>query len=139
MRFGLSPQCRLLHGACQERRDLRAGAGGVRIEASAAHAGGNAVLHGPSHGLRIVAVGGNVSKRGRTAQRRLAHGPPQHRHHLGAVDGAIGVRAVGNALGLGPVLSAFVPSVAAPPLRSASFWRARIVHSCARVVELLGA
>ena len=26
-----------------------------------------------------------------------------------------------------------------PPLRSASFCRAKIVHSCARVVELLGA
>ena len=35
-----------LHGACQERGDLRAGAGTVGIELSAAHAGGDAVFHG---------------------------------------------------------------------------------------------
>ena len=96
MRSGLSPRCRLLHGACQERGDLAAGAGGVRIELSVAHAGGDAAFDGPCHGLRVVAVGGNVSKRGRTARRRLALGPPQHRHHLGTVDSGVGVRAVRN-------------------------------------------
>ena len=96
-----------LHGACQKRGDLRAGAGGSWVEATAAHAGGDAVLHGPGHGLRVVAVSGNVGKAGRTARHRLARGPPQHRHHLGAVDGAVGVRAVGNALILRPILRLF--------------------------------
>ena len=36
-----------LHGACQERGDLRAGAGTGGVEMTVAHAGGNAVFHGP--------------------------------------------------------------------------------------------
>ena len=81
------------------------------------HAGGNAVLHGPSHGLRVIAVSGNIGEVRRTTRRGLAHGPPQHRHHLGAVDGGVGVRAVGNALVLGPVLGLFVPDAAAAQVR----------------------
>ena len=76
-----------LHGAYQERGDLRSRAGGGGVEVTAAHAGGDAVLHGPRHGLRVVAVSGDVGKARRTARHRLARGPPQHRHHLGAVDG----------------------------------------------------
>ena len=102
-----------LHGACQERGDLSAGAGGVGVETAAAHTGGNAVLDGPGHSLRIVAVSGNVSKAGAAARRRLTHGPPQHGDHLSAVDGGVGLRAVGNALILGPQLRLFVPSIAA--------------------------
>lgn len=82
------------------------------------HAGGNAVLHGPSHGLRVIAVSGNIGEVRRTTRRGLAHGPPQHRHHLGAVDGGVVVRAVGNALVLGPVLCLFVPGVTAVQVRA---------------------
>ena len=82
------------------------------------HAGGNAVLHGPSHGLRVIAVSGNIGEVRRTARRGLAHGPPQHRHHLGAGDGGVGVRAVGNALVLGPILCLFVPGVTAGQVRA---------------------
>ena len=106
-----------LHGACQERGDLRSRAGGGGVEVTAAHAGGDAVLHGPRHGLRVVAVSGDVGKARRTARHRLARGPPQHRHHLGAVDGGVGVRAVGNALVLGPILCLFVPDAAAGQVR----------------------
>ena len=105
-----------LHGACQKRGDLRAGAGGGGVEASAAHAGGDAAFHGPSHGLRVVAAGGNISKADLIRCRGLTHGAPQHGDHLGAVDGAVGVRAVGNALILGPQLRLFVPSIAASSL-----------------------
>ena len=63
-----------LHGACQERCDLRSRAGADGIELSVTNACGDAVLHGPSHGLRIVAVGGNVGKACRTARRGLTHG-----------------------------------------------------------------
>ena len=45
-----------LHGACQNRRDLHMGAGGGGVEASAAHAGGNAVLHGPRHRVCVVVI-----------------------------------------------------------------------------------
>ena len=107
-----------LHGACQERGDLRAGAGTGGVEMTVTHAGGNAVLHGPSHGLRVIAVSRNIGEVRRTARRGLAHGPPQHRHHLGAVDGGVGVRAVGNALVLGPILCLFVPSVTAGQVRA---------------------
>ena len=117
-----------LHGAYQERGDLRSRAGGGGVEVTAAHAGGDAVLHGPRHGLRVVAVSGDVGKARRTARHRLARGPPQHRHHLGAVDGGVVVAQ----------FCAFSNQVA-PLVKSASFCRARIVHSCARVVELLGA
>ena len=91
----------------------------------------------PSHGLRVVAVGGDVVKVRRTACRRLTHGAPQHGDHLGAVDGGVGSRAVGNALVLGPQLRLFVPVGAAE--RSVSFCRAKIVHSWARVAVALGA
>lgn len=43
-----------LHGACQERGDLRSRAGGGGVEAAAAHAGGHAVLHGPGHRARVI-------------------------------------------------------------------------------------
>ena len=45
-----------LHVTIQEGRDLAAGAGGVGIEAAAANAGGDAILDGPSHRLRVVAI-----------------------------------------------------------------------------------
>ncbi len=70
----------------QEGCDLAAGAGGIGIELAVANAGGDAVLDGSSHSLRIVAVGGNVSKAGAGGSGRLAHGAPQHGDHLGAVD-----------------------------------------------------
>ena len=108
---------RLLHVAIQEGRDLAAGAGGVGVETASAHTGGDAVFDGPSHGLRVVAVSGNVSKAGAADGGRLAHGAPQHGDHLGAVDGAVGVRAVGNALGLGPVLGVLEPGRAAGQIR----------------------
>lgn len=107
----------LLHVAIQEGCDLAAGAGGIGIELAVANAGGDAVLDGPSHGLRVVAVGGNVSKAGAGGSGRLAHGAPQHGDHLGAVDGGVGVRAVGNALVLGPILCLFVPDAAAGQVR----------------------
>ena len=116
MQFGLSP-LRLLHGACQERGDLGAGAGGGGVEAAAAHAGGDAVLHGPGHRACIVSVSGDVGKARRAARRRLALGPPQHRHHLRTVDGGVGVRAVGNTLGFRPILGLFVPDAAAAQVR----------------------
>ena len=106
-----------LHGACQERGNLRSRAGGGGVETTVAHAGGDAALHGPRHRLRVVSVSGDVDKARRTARRGLAHGPPQHRHHLGAVDGGVGVRAVRNALVLCPVLCLFVPSVTAGQVR----------------------
>ena len=56
----------------QECCDLCAGAGGVGVEASAAHAGGDAVGHGPGHRLCVVSVSGNVGKRGRSRRSRLA-------------------------------------------------------------------
>ena len=46
---GLCKMFRLLHVAIQEGRDLRAGAGTVGIELSAAHAGGDTVVRGPLH------------------------------------------------------------------------------------------
>ena len=49
----------LLHVAIQEGCNLAAGAGGIWIELAVANAGGDAVLDGPSHGLRVVAVGGS--------------------------------------------------------------------------------
>ena len=107
----------LLHVTIQEGRDLCTGAGGVGVEASAAHAGGDAVLHGPGHRLCVVSVSGNVGKVRRTARCRLAHGAPQHGDHLRAVDGAVGVRAVGNALGFRPILGLFVPDAAAGQVR----------------------
>ena len=106
-----------LHVAIQEGRDLAAGAGGVGVETTAANTGGNAVLDGPGHSLRVVAVSGNVSKAGAGGSGRLAHGAPQHGDHLGAVDGAVGVRTVGNALVLGPILCLFVPDAAASQVR----------------------
>ena len=106
-----------LHGACQERGDLRAGAGGGGVEATAADAGGDTVLDSPSYRPRVVSVSGDVDKVRRTARRRgLAHGPPQHGDHLGAVDGGVGLRAVGNTLILGPQLRLFVPVGAAGDL-----------------------
>ena len=107
----------LLHVTIQEGCDLAAGAGGVGVETTAANTGGNAVLDGPSHSLRVVAVSGNVSKAGVTARRRLTHGPPQHGDHLSAVDGAVGVRAVGDTLLLGPILSVLEPGAAAIQIR----------------------
>ena len=108
---------RLLHVAIQEGCDLAAGAGGVGGETTAANTGGNAVLDGPSHGPRIVAVSGNVSKAGAAGSGRLTHGPPQHGDHLGAVDGAVGVRAVRDTLLLGPILRVLVPGRAAGQIR----------------------
>ena len=107
----------LSHGPPEEGRDLGAGAGGVGVETTAAHTGGNTVFDGPSHGLRVVAVSGNVSKAGARGSGRLTHGAPQHGDHLGAVDGAVGVRAVGNALLLGPRLRLLVPIRAAGQIR----------------------
>ena len=119
-----------LHGACQKRGDLRAGAGGSGVEATAAHAGGDAVLHGPRHGLRVVAVSGDVGKARRTA-----------RHSIVTIWARL-MAALGFAPSEIPLVfaqfCAFSNQVA-PPVKSASFCRARIVHSCARVVELLGA
>ena len=40
-----------LHGACQKRGDLRAGAGGGGVEATVADTVGDAVFHGPGHSL----------------------------------------------------------------------------------------
>ena len=102
-----------LHGACQERGDLRSCAGAGGIELAVADAIGDAVFHGPGHRVCVVSVTGAVHKADSARRRGLAHGPPQHRHHLGAVDGAVGVRAVGNALVLGPILRLFVPGSAA--------------------------
>lgn len=45
-----------LHGACQNRRDLHMGTGSGGVEASAAHADGNAVLHGPRHRACVVVI-----------------------------------------------------------------------------------
>ena len=101
----------------QECCDLCAGAGGIGVETTAANTGGNAVLDGPRHRARVVAVSGDVGEVRRTARRGLACGPPQHGDHLCAVDGAVGVRAVGNALVLGPQLRLFVPSIAAVQIR----------------------
>ena len=101
----------------QEGCNLGAVDGGVGIELAVANAGGDAVLDGPSHGLRVVAIGGNVSKAGAGGSSRLAHGAPQHGDHLGAVDGGVEVRAVGNALVLGPILCLFVPDAAAGQVR----------------------
>ena len=108
---------RLLHVAIQEGCDLAAGAGGVGGETTAANTGGNAVLDGPSHGPRIVAVSGNVSKAGAAGSGRLTHGPPQHGDHLGAVDGAVGVRTVRDTLLLGPILRVLEPGRAAAEIR----------------------
>ena len=113
----MSVPAHMLNIAIQEGCDLAAGAGGIGIELAVANAGGDAVLDGPSHGLRVVAVGGNVSKAGVGGSGRLAHGAPQHGDHLGAVDGGVGVRAVGNALVLGPILCLFVPDAAAGQVR----------------------
>ena len=107
----------LLHVAIQEGCNLAADAGGIGIELAVANAGGDAVLDGPSHGLRVVAVSGNVSKAGAGGSGRLAHGAPQHGDHLGAVDGAVGVRAVRDTLLLGPILGLFVPDAAAGQVR----------------------
>ena len=101
----------------QEGCDLAAGAGGIGIELAVANAGGDAVLDGPSHSLRVVAVGGNVSKAGAGGSGRLAHGAPQHGDHLGAADGAVGVRAVRDSLLPGPILCLFVPDAAAGQVR----------------------
>ena len=68
---------RLLHVAIQEGRDLAAGAGGVGVEPTIANTGGNAVLHGPSHGLRVVAVCGNIRKTDRALRLGSTGGPPQ--------------------------------------------------------------
>ena len=125
-----------LHGACQERGDLRSRAGGGGVEVTAAHAGGDAVLHGPRHGLRVVAVSGDVGKARRTARHRLARG-----HSIVTIWARL-MAALGFAPSEIPLVfaqfCAFSNQVA-PPVKSASFCRARIVHSCARVVELLGA
>ena len=102
-----------LHGACQERGDLRSCASAGGIELAVAHAGGDAVLHGPGHRVCVVSVSGDIHKADPARRRRLAHGAPQHRRHLGAVDGGVGVRTVGDALGLGPILGLFVPNAAA--------------------------
>lgn len=97
---------------------------------TAAHAGGDAVLHGPRHGLRVVAVSGDVGKVRRTA-----------RHSIVTIWARL-MAALGFAPSEIPLVfaqfCAFSNQVA-PPVKSASFCRARIVHSCARVVELLGA
>ena len=114
---GVSIRLLALIATIEESNNLSAGAGGVGVETTAANTGGNAVLDGPGHCLRVVAVSGNVSKAGAGGSGRLAHSAPQHGDHLGAVDGAVGVRAVGNALGLGPILSVLEPSVAAGQVR----------------------
>ena len=106
-----------LHVTIQEGCDLASGAGGVGVETTAANTGGNAVLDGPGHGLRVVAVSGNISKAGAGDSGRLAHSAPQHGDHLGAVDGAVGVRAVRDTLLLGPILGLFVPDAAAGQVR----------------------
>ena len=97
----------------QECCDLCAGAGGVGVETTAANTGGDAAFHGPGHGVCVVAVSGDVGEVRRTARRGLARGTPQHGDHLGAVDGGVGLRAVGDTLLLGPQLRLFVPSIAA--------------------------
>ena len=112
----------------QDCCDLCAGAGGVGVETTAAHAGGDPVLHCPGYRLGVVAVGGDIGERSCDAHLRAARRTIEHRDHLGAVDGGVGVRAVGNALGFRPILGLFVPDAAA-----------KIVQSWARVVELLGA
>ena len=75
------------------------------------------MLHSPSHRLRVVAVGGDVGEARRASRRRLAHGAPQHRDHLGTVDGGVGVCAVGDALGFRPILCLFIPSITAAQIR----------------------
>ena len=52
-----------LEGAVQERHALAAGAGRVGRQRAGRRAGGDAVFDGPSHGLRVVAVGGDVGSR----------------------------------------------------------------------------
>ena len=95
----------LLHVTIQESRDLRSCAGGVGVETATANAGGDAILDGPGHCLRVVAVGGHISKAGTAARCGLAHGAPQHGDHLCTVDGAGGVRTVGNALEVAEAVS----------------------------------
>ena len=114
---GVSIRLLALIVTIEESNNLSAGAGGVGVEASAADTGGDAVFHSPSHRLRVVAVGGDVGEARRASCRRLAHGAPQHGDHLGAVDGGVGVRTVGNALVLGPILCLFVPDAAAGQVR----------------------
>ena len=114
---GVSIRLLALIATIEEGCDLAAGAGGVGIELAVAHAGGDAMLHSPSYRLRVVAVSGNVSKAGAGGSGRLTHGAPQHGYHLGAVDGAVGVRAVRDTFLLGPVLGVLEPGRVAGQVR----------------------
>ena len=78
----------------QEGHDLSAGAGGVRPEQRRGSAGGDALLHGPGHGLTVITVPVHVRERGRFVLRRGLTGvSPQEGHDLRSGADLIGTEA----------------------------------------------
>lgn len=75
---------------------MGAGTGGFGVEASATHAGGDAVGRRPRHGLGVIAVRRDVGELGLAARGGGTGGAPQHGDQLGPGDGAVGVSAVGT-------------------------------------------
>ena len=71
---GVSIRLLALIGSEKKSNDLCAGAAIVRPEQAAADAGGDAVLHGPGHGVGIVAVRRDVAEGG-LAVSQLPQGP----------------------------------------------------------------
>ena len=78
-----------LIGSEKESNDLRAGTAIVRPEQPIANAVGDAVLHGPGHRIRIVAIGEHIAELGLTVD-YLANSPEQEGHALGTVAGRVG-------------------------------------------------
>ena len=76
-------------GTKQKRNDLGAGTAIVRSEHPIANAVSDAVLHGPGHRVRIVAVGEHIAELGLTVD-YLANSPEQEGHALGTVAGRVG-------------------------------------------------
>ncbi len=86
----------------QERDDLSPSASRIRGECRCAGAAGNALLHRPSYGLRIIRIGGHIGEIRRASLGTTSQFPEVgHDHRTGTV--GLGGEIVSQALFLGPL------------------------------------